>query len=110
MTFEQISDNLDQPAAKLLKAVVYNVTLKIVVRQDLSQSHSSDEPTTTSLVPTEADERHDTSDPRLSDSDVSILLEYPADLSFLKRTNLYKRVYRSYREQIGIRNTKLEKG
>lgn len=57
----------------MLKPVAYNVTLKIVVRQDPLQSRSSAELATTSSVT--ADERLNTSDHRLSDSDVSLLLD-----------------------------------
>ncbi|KAH7705386.1 DVE-1 protein, partial [Aphelenchoides avenae] len=64
LTLEQISDDHDLPATKLIKPIAYDVILKVVVRED--QPHSSAAPSTT---PKEIDERVSVSEPRLSDSE-----------------------------------------
>ncbi|KAH7694635.1 Protein DVE-1 a, partial [Aphelenchoides avenae] len=71
LTLEQISDDADQPAAKMLKPIAYDAILKIVVYSDRSKSHSPAEPEATPSVPQEIDERPNVSDPRLSDSETA---------------------------------------
>ncbi|KAH7694895.1 homeobox domain protein, partial [Aphelenchoides avenae] len=71
LTLEQISDDADQPAAKMLKPIAYDAILKIVVHQDRSQSHSPAEPEATPSVPQEIDECANVCEPRLSDSETA---------------------------------------
>ncbi|KAH7693814.1 CRE-DVE-1 protein, partial [Aphelenchoides avenae] len=59
LTLEQISDDHDQPASKLLKSIAYDVILKVVVLA----------PSKTPTAPKEIDERFSVPEPRLSDSE-----------------------------------------
>ncbi|KAH7702083.1 CRE-DVE-1 protein, partial [Aphelenchoides avenae] len=64
LTLEQISDDHDQPATKVIKPIAYDVILKVVLRED--HPHS---PAARSTTPKEIDERVNVSEARLSDSE-----------------------------------------